>query len=219
MRPPSRRRGHGTPREISAGRDDDDEAEGVQRPSSDEDADAATVDERSEIRRLCLAWGGLRGQAAAQVRDDTHLARLSRGKHRAAEGAAAAAEEEEQARILFEVFRRVALPRFEFFFYFSTRVTTKKKKTRAATRSHRPTGKGQSSFSLPHSLDAIHHASVDGLGLLWRLPPQLAGRAQLEEDVHRVRREEKRIYSVRSNRDHRFSVEKRILFSTSCFLR
>lgn len=116
------------------------------------------------------------------------------------------------------VSRRVALPRFEGFLFFDES-DDEEKKTRAATRSHRPTGKGQSSFSLPHSLDAIHHASVDGLGLLWRLPPQLAGRAQLEEDVHRVRREEKRIDSVRSNRDHRFSVEKRVLFSTSCFLR
>ena len=99
MRPPSRRRGHGTPREISAGRDDEDD--GVERPPSSDDKDADTTIERSKSRRLCRARGGLRAQEA-QVRDETHLVRLSREKHRGPEGAATA--EEGSGNMLFEVF-------------------------------------------------------------------------------------------------------------------
>ena len=90
MRPPSRRRGHGTPREISAGRDEeeDDGVERRSRPSSssdDKDADTTTI-ERGKSRRLCRSRGDLRAQTA-QAGDEAHLARLSREKHRGPEGA------------------------------------------------------------------------------------------------------------------------------------
>ena len=106
MRPPSRRRGHGTPREISAGRDEeeDDGVERRSRPSSssdDKDADTTTI-ERGKSRRLCRSRGDLRAQTA-QAGDEAHLARLSREKHRGPEGAAAA-EEQGRGSILFEVF-------------------------------------------------------------------------------------------------------------------
>ena len=54
MRPPSRRRGQGTPREISAGEDDEDE----ERPSSSDDKDANTAIELRSCR-LCRAREGL----------------------------------------------------------------------------------------------------------------------------------------------------------------
>jgi hypothetical protein len=139
------------------------------------------------------------GRAFESRQPGTWTRRISHGYRERKTGASRARLPRRTAEATCCVAPRVVLPLEGFFFFFLfrlRRVTMRSRLLRAGFAEHSffkaalffVVQQRQRERERLFTAVAFDHACCEGLGLLWGLPSQVAGSAQLEEDLRRVRR-------------------------------